>query len=172
VRINKDDLDEYALAKLLACFADESVIEKLRAVGEAEDDTLAGLRDELEQVRSRHSELAQSVRAGKTSMMLAEQIEPGLLKDMATLGRQIAEREVPGVLGCLIEPGKEVRERWAEAPISAKRTAARALLCPEWFGELRVHRSARRGRTRVPTEQRMRFFRRMRSAPPPAPVAA
>lgn len=100
-------------------------------------------------------------------MMLAEQIEPGLLKDMATLRRQITEREVPSVLGGLIEPGKEVRQRWADAPMSAKRTAARALLCPQWFGELRVHRSPRRGRTRVPAEQRVRFFRRLRSTPPP-----
>lgn len=49
--------------------------------------------------------------------------------------------------------------------MSAKRTAARALLCPEWFGELRVHRSPPRGRTRVPAEQRVRFFRRLHSTP-------
>lgn len=86
----------------LAWLADDSVIEKMRAMGQAEDDTLARLRDELEQVRTRRSELAQSVRAGKTSTMLAEQTEPGLLKDMATLRCQITEREVPSVLGCLV----------------------------------------------------------------------
>jgi hypothetical protein len=56
----------------------------------------------------------------------------------------------------LIEPGDDVAKRWKDAPISAKRRIARAVLSAEILGELRVIPSPIRGGSqRSPATERV-----------------
>lgn len=93
VRINKADLDGLVEPMLLEWLAQDSVIAELRAKPQTADEVLAALRAELEEVRAQHEELSRSAWARKVSPQFAEATEPGLLKDMARLRRQINERK-------------------------------------------------------------------------------
>ena len=56
----------------------------------------------------------------------------------------------------LIAPGDDVAKRWKDAPVSAKRRIARAVLSPEIVGELRVIPSPiRGGNQRSPATERV-----------------
>lgn len=152
-----DELEAYATQGIVDFLSRPDSIEKL-TVSDRDDRELAKVREEIAKVRVELDELADQVGRGELSAMLAARAEPqiqGRLRDLESREQELA---TPSALRSLIAPGEDAAKRWQEAPMSAKRDAARLLLRPDMLGELRVMRNPIPGH-RVPIEQRVTWHR-------------
>ncbi|HEY4005567.1 MAG TPA: recombinase family protein [Pseudonocardia sp.] len=168
VRIMERDLDEYLTTVLLDKLARPEVLEELRAEDECAGAELVTARGVLAAVREEHRELSRAVGAGELSPMLAKQSEPMILERIAEAEKQVKALHVPTPLRGLIEPGADVADRWAEAPMSTRRELLRALFTPTGFGEVHIMPATRKGGPRIPAEERVTFHR----TTPDTPAAA
>jgi DNA invertase Pin-like site-specific DNA recombinase len=159
VRIPQADVDTLAEGVMLAYLARPEVLDALRAGEQDDDRELSTIKDQLATVRARHDELADAVSAGTLSVALAARSEPALLAEIQRLEQREKELTTPSALRGLIEPGTDVAQRWASAPMSTRRQIARLLLTPQLIGELRITPSPTRGH-RVPAEDRIQWWRR------------
>jgi DNA invertase Pin-like site-specific DNA recombinase len=159
VRITQSDLDELAEQVMLAYLARSDVIETLRRGDDQESHELSQAQDQLAAVRARHDQLADAVAAGTASVAALVRAEPTLLAEIKKWETRVRELSTPSVLRGLIEPGTDVAQRWATAPISTRREIARILLAPEFIGQLRLQPSPRRGRHRTPAHERAEWWR-------------
>ncbi|MGW1494721.1 recombinase family protein [Streptomyces sp. NPDC002402] len=103
-----------------------------------------------EQIRAEIARL----RANKDEMEGPEADKAESLAEVRMIARKVTRLEekitsleteeraltMPGVISDLITPGKDVAQGWADAPLSARREAARRLLSPEVLGEMRIAR--------------------------------
>jgi hypothetical protein len=137
IRIQKDDIEEFAEAVILAYLSRKDVHDALRRA-QTDSDALQAVRDELSAARARLAELADAAAAGTISIATVARAEPQILAAIAELERREAELTTPSALSGFITPGTDVAQRWHAAPMSARREVARLLLTPEMIGELRV----------------------------------
>jgi site-specific DNA recombinase len=140
VRIEEAELDAHVEKLVLAYLRRPDVIDQLRA-GSSDDTVLAGVRDSLAEARAELAALRAAVSAGTLTVASLVAAEPGLLARVEELERRERDLSAPPQLAALITPGKDVRRRWAKAPMSARRDVARILLTPALLGQLRVTRS-------------------------------
>jgi site-specific DNA recombinase len=153
------DLDEYAEAVMLAYLARDDVIEQLRA-GSTDDGALGVVRAELAAARGELEELRAAGRARTLTVATVMQMEPALVSAVEDAERRERDLSAPPELAGLIEPGQDVARRWADAPMPARRRAARILCSPAVLGTLAVRRNPETGRGhRVPAEDRVRWDR-------------
>jgi hypothetical protein len=159
VRITQRDADQIAEQVMLAYLARPEVIDTLRAGEQHDDRELSAIRDQLATVRARHDELADAVTTGTLSVVLAARSEPALLAEIERLEQREKDLATPSALRGLIEPGADVAQRWATAPMSTRRDIARLLLTRQLIGELRITPSPTRGPRPVPAEERILWWR-------------
>jgi DNA invertase Pin-like site-specific DNA recombinase len=159
VRITQSDLDELAEQVMLAYLARTEVIEALRKDDDQDSHELSQAQEQLAAVRARHEQLADAVAAGTASVAALVRAEPTMLAEIKKWEARVKELSTPSVLRGLIEPGTDVAQRWATAPITTRREIARILLTPELIGQLRLQRSPRRGRHRTPAPDRTLWWR-------------
>ena len=151
VRISADELDQYAEEVMFAYVAQDDVIAELRAGQDGPGSELARVRGDLGAARA---ELASLRKLGarpfgdpqRLSAAALAEIEPGLVGKVTELESRERELSVPPALAGLITPGKDVRSRWRDAPVSARREVARMLCSSAILGQLRVTRSPSPGR--------------------------
>ncbi|MGH2868234.1 MAG: recombinase family protein [Solirubrobacteraceae bacterium] len=150
-RIDKPTLDEFVEDLLLGWLSDP---QQYRVLGQPS----AGVEAKLEEVRRRladeigeRDDLARRAgarEAGFTSVGFVATLAAGIEQRIEQL--QAEERALsPSVIDGLIEPGPDVRTRWARLPLEARRLVARRLLVPGYVGEIRI-KSVGRGRWRDP----------------------
>lgn len=153
VLIKEADLDEWVVDVMVAYLSREDVYQSLRRRDAAADDKLAGIESELARLRL---ELDQVEAAEPSTLhearMLAKTAEK-LTGDITALEEQRSALTVPSVLTGMVGPEVDVRARWeALEDIGSRRMIMRTLLTPEALGELRVRRSPRPGRSRLPVD--------------------
>jgi site-specific DNA recombinase len=144
VSIDADALDDYAEEKIYDYLVRDDVIAMLRARPEAGSE-LARVRADLDAARSELDILRKAAEKaageGRLSVGTLLAVEPAMVKRIEGLEALERELTTPGELAWLIEPGEDIARRWAAAPMSARRQAARQLYSPAMLGTLRVKRS-------------------------------
>jgi hypothetical protein len=110
-------------------------------------------------VRAELDLLRQKVATGRLSVAFGVAAEPQMLARISELETRKRELTTPSALHALITPGVDVRDRWLEMPMSARREVMRLLLRPNAVGELRVaRRPPGSGSRRVPVIERVRWY--------------
>lgn len=153
VRLGKAGVDEIAEAAIVGYLSRPDNVERLLA-DDGDDQALEAARTEVAKIRAELDDLVDQVGRGELTATFAAKAEPAILKRLRAAEAHETELATPPMLRGLIEPGDDVAERWAAAPISTKRRIARMLLVPEILGELRIARSPVAGH-RVPPVERM-----------------
>jgi DNA invertase Pin-like site-specific DNA recombinase len=156
VILDREELDEVAEAAILEYLRRPSAYAKLAREGEVVDEELRAVREEAAVVRAELKELAARVKSGGLSVTFAASVEPGLRERLMGMEKREQMLSAPVALHALIEPGKDVADRWASVPIEARRAIARIVLSRDMVGQIRVTRSPT-PRTRVPVEDRIKF---------------
>lgn len=158
VRCDKAELEKIAEAAVLEYLAKPDVHPNL-ARDEAADAELARVCQDLDAVRAELDLLRQEVATGRLSVAFGVAAEPQMLARISELETRKRELTTPSALHALITPGVDVRDRWLEMPMSARREVMRLLLRPNAVGELRVaRRPPGSGSRRVPVIERVRWY--------------
>jgi site-specific DNA recombinase len=152
VKCDKELLDAHAEDAILAYLARPDVYAKITA-GESESGReLVQVRTDLAEARAELAKLRAAVATKRLSVDSLIAAEPAMLAAVSALEATEAELSTPSQLRGLFPPGGDVRQRWADAPISTRRALARLLLTPELLGELRLMRCPP-GRRPPPSER-------------------
>ena len=162
VRVDADELDQIAEKAILEWLARDDIHEALAAGQDDQGAEIDNVRAEIASLRTRLDELADAVADGSLSVTLAARSEPQLLERLRSAEARERELQTPSALRGLIEPGQDVAERWADAPMSTRRAVARMLLAPDLLGTLVTHRrpEGRRGGGAVmPVVERINWLR-------------
>lgn len=167
VRVDLTALDRYVEAAILDYLGDADVVAALRAADAADTAEITRLRAEVVTLRKREREYVSEAAKGAINRAFAAQVAAEIAEAITKAEKQLNELNTPGVLRGLIEPGPGVAQRWAAAPLSARREIARIVLAPERLGALYIEPTVRRGRIPVPVHQRLTFRR-----PDPVNLAA
>ena len=138
VLIDADDLDAYAEGQMLDYLCRPDNVERL-AADDDHDEELAAVRDDQARIRAELDDLAERVGRGEVSATLAARAEPLILERLRAVDRRVEELATPSSLRGLLAPGDDLSARWRQAPMSAKREAARMLLAPTMLGTLYVN---------------------------------
>jgi site-specific DNA recombinase len=85
------------------------------------------LRGQMARLQAQLDEWRLSAARGQTSPSSLAVIESELTAQIADLGRQVPESRVPPALRMLLEPGVDVRQRWAGMPVAAHRSVIKSL---------------------------------------------
>jgi hypothetical protein len=144
VTVAKVALDDLAEAVIVAYLAQPGLAAKLTAADGADAD-LDAARAEVAKIRTELDDWRGKARRREVSAGSFAEIEPGILADLDKAEALVVELSTPSKLRGLIEPGEDVAERWATAPLSAKREITRTVCVPEYLGELRVSRATTPG---------------------------
>lgn len=144
VTVPYDGLETYVERVLLAYLGREDVARGLTA--RADDPVaLAAAEADLAAVELDIEDLAERASAGgPVARKLLDRNLPKLEQRLAAAKARRDDLTAPPRLRGLIEPGRDVRRRWADAPMPARREIARIVLVPELLGELRVVKGALR----------------------------
>lgn len=132
------DLEWVAEEALLVYLGREDVA---KALTSRPDDpaALAAAEGELAAVERDIEDLAdRSSAGGPVARKLLDRNLPILERRLAAAKARRDELIAPPRLRGLIDPGKQVRRRWKDAPMSARREVARIVFAPDLLGELRV----------------------------------
>lgn len=160
VRVSEVDLDEVAVAVMLARLNDKE-LRAARAAAEDSSEALTSARAAVKAIRKELEALYADAEAGRVSPVLAGKFEKGLLARLAEAKETAKALANPADLDRLFPDGTT----WASMPMSAKREVARRLLTiPQdendfAIGELRLmRRDPSAGPRRVPAAERVRWF--------------
>jgi DNA invertase Pin-like site-specific DNA recombinase len=144
VKVPLSELDEYIEDEILTYLERDDVYRFLASVDDEEDEELTRVRSDLETVLRELEELQETLDRGEISAQMAGRSEAKKLERKAELEELERGLSAPAGLGP-IAPGEDVRKRWKDAPLSARRETARALLAPEVLGRPMVVRAPHRG---------------------------
>lgn len=152
VRIPEADLDALATDAIIAYLARPDIY---TAFAEPQDEPeLEKVRGELAQLRAARADLADAVTKRGKSPAWAMKADDDYERQITGLETRERELAAPPRLAGLIEPGPDVAQRWAAAPVSARREVARIVLSPGHLGVMKVQRG--RG---VPAYKRVTWAR-------------
>ena len=135
VRIRQDELDEYVTGMVLGRLA----MPDLYAAVASRDTSAAvqAARDELAAARAHHKAMLELMKARRMSPMAFADAEPAALADIEKAEDQLRQLETaPALRRLLGDPGEDIKERWEDAPMAARREAVRIL-----FERLAVERT-------------------------------
>lgn len=121
-------------------------------------EALKAARDEVKAIREEHKALARDLGEGRITPLLAAQSEPLILARLAAAEKRAEALEVPEELKGLPGPDDDIDQWWADAPMTARRTAARFLFTPERIGYLVILPAPSHGH-RGPASERVEFRR-------------
>lgn len=141
-RINKAEVDEIVTGDVLALLSDPDVYARLAP--STDDGAAATVRTQLTAKRAQLKAFEdEDPETPAEARLIGRKIEK--------LGTEIAELEIrerdltqPSRLAKIFpdDPGKDIAERWADAPVTVRREIAAMLLTPELLGEVRIKRVA------------------------------
>lgn len=151
------ELDEYIEDILLTHLENPRVIREIRARSEQEDERVDKLTADIGRWEALIAELEDQVAEEKMTAGLAGAIERKNLKKIKEAREEIQRLTIPSALVGMIAPGADVRQRWADAPMSARRITARAMFTPEQLGQIRIV-GGKRG-VRTPAQDRVTLYR-------------
>lgn len=134
-RVNADDLDQLAAAVVLAYLARPENYAQLTAPA-ATGPELATARAELERARGDLGDWRRRAARREVTAASFAAIEPGIVAAIAQLENRERELSTPPALGWLLSPGGDMRQRWEDAPVSARRDVHKLLLSPQYLGTL------------------------------------
>jgi DNA invertase Pin-like site-specific DNA recombinase len=146
-RIVQGDLDDYITERVLFRLEQPKVWQRLTAGGD-DDAALVAARGELAALEAELDELYGEVNARRLSPRALAKIEPGMLAQINAARKRVTEQATaPGLRWLLDGPQRDVALRWADAPMSARREAIRALCSIAVNRPERGHRPPARERT-------------------------
>lgn len=143
VKVPMSELDSLTEEEILVYLERDDVYRFLESADGDTDEELREVRAALAAVMSELEELQETLDRGEISAQMAGRSEVSKLQRKDQLEAQERELSAPAGLGP-IAPGEDVRVRWDDAPMSAKRETARALLVPAVLGQVRVGRAISR----------------------------
>lgn len=153
IRIDKDEVDEIVIGKMLGYLALPDLYESLAAPS-ADDARVMKVRADLAEARQNLDEMeAETPKTLTEARILAKAIDASKA-EITELEAAETELTMPSVLVGILAPGTDVAEWWADAPISARREVAKIILTPGLLGEVRVKRAVRR-KGRTPAAERI-----------------
>lgn len=157
VAVPESDLDELVTTAMQAFLADPKQYKKLDH-GEHTAAELRAARAERDNVQRHYDEMKAETKAFRMSPAAFAEMEPDVLASLEEAKRKVRRLETPPRLRGLITPGPDVAERWPEDVVIQRKIAAE-LLQHGAVGELRIVRSSRPGRRRVPIHERVVFVK-------------
>jgi DNA invertase Pin-like site-specific DNA recombinase len=151
VRVSEAELDAMAEAAVIGYLSRPDNYAAFTA--SADGPELAAVRADLARLRAERAGLAEAVtkRGKPVSWALAADDEFG--RQITALEARERVLTAPDKLRGLIKPGADVAERWAAAPMAARREVARIVLTPDRVGVIAVQRV--RPGSRVPVADRV-----------------
>lgn len=154
IRVGYDELNTIAEAAMWAYLERDDHAELFAPAQLGSE--LQAARDLVAEIGAELDDLADQVGRGELSATLAARAEPAILTRLHAAEARERELSTPSVLHALMKPGKDVRRRWKDAPMSTRREVARLLLAPDMLGELRVRRNPTLG-VYCPVKDRVRW---------------
>ena len=127
VNIGRPELDELVTDVILGRLADAKVFGKLRHASEGDDRAVVQARADIDRLTAELAGWRQSAVDGQTSPDSLATIEAGITKKLNAAQRRVERANIPPVVRELVEPGADVRQRWRDAPLGAKRDVIRTL---------------------------------------------
>lgn len=138
VRIPEANLDALATDAIVAYLARPDIYTLFAKPADGPE--LARVRGDLAKVRSDRAGLADAVTKRGKSPAWALAADDEYERQIAALEARERELATPPRLFGLIEPGPDVADRWAVAPVSTRREVAQIVLAPGHLGVMRVQR--------------------------------
>lgn len=157
VGIRAADMDDFVTRLILGRLSRPDLYASLRKAGEESDREVIDARREAAELVAQLDKWRQSAAAGQTSPESLEVIESTLKVKIRQADRKVERAAIPVALRQIVEPGKDVRTRWEEASVAARRDVVRALaeikLAPATAPGSRVFEPARLGGSRWAGDQ-------------------
>lgn len=159
VRVDADDVDDFATAAVLDYLTDPINLERLTKVT-VDNSHVQALRADITKAEFELKELVANVKAGKVSALMGTAAQDGLEDRIAAAKQRLREIGTPPEVAPWLEDAETIEDKWKTAPISAKRDLLRFVLSPDRLGELRIMRRPKNtGSISCPVEGRVRFRR-------------
>ena len=133
----------------------------------ADGPELARVRGDLAGLRVQRRELADAVAKHGKSITWALAADEQLTASITALEAHERELTTPDKLRGLMEPGADVADRWAAAPMAARREVARIVLAADRVGVIAVQRTPT-GARGVPAVDRVTWLHEVAAARPAA----
>lgn len=149
VNISMPALDDYVTDAILDRLSIPENYASLRESGERDDREVVAARAEVKRLKTDLDNWRRSAGRGQTSPESLAVIEADLTVQIKSAEQRATRAGVPHVLRSLIEPGVDLRTRWAELPIAGRRSVIRAVV------ELRVGKAVAHHRKGLMIEQRL-----------------
>lgn len=147
MNIRRDATNKFVTEVILAALAQPELYQSLRQAGADEDKELLAAEGDAARLRAELDGWRLSAARGRTSEESLAVIEADLKVQIEEADRRVERSGIPPALRQMIEPGADVRERWAEATLQARREVIRLL------AEIRV--SPARQNAYVPIRERL-----------------
>lgn len=120
-------VDEWVTEVILAYLERPEVYQALRQVSEGADAEVMRARDEVAGLRLQLDQWRAAAVQGSVTPESFTAIEAGILKKVQDAEKRAERAGIPPALRSVLEPGENVRARWAVAPLPAKRSVIQAV---------------------------------------------
>ncbi len=121
------DIDDFVTEMVIARLERPDLYRRLRKAGEESDRDLIAAQKQVAELEHQLDTWRRSAAAGKTSPESLAIIEADLKAQIRTAKRREERASIPVALRNILEPGQDVRTRWNDAPMAARRDVVRAL---------------------------------------------
>lgn len=139
VSVNQAVTDAFVETMMFARLDQPDVYEALRQHGDADDQAVLEADNEVAALQLRLDEWRLSAARGQASPATMAVVEAELVPQIAAAQRRSALASIPPELRALLEPGADVRKRWKDTPMAARRRIVMHL------AEVRADRSPKPG---------------------------
>lgn len=150
VQVNEAELDALVTAAVLKYLSSESLYTQLRQAHEVSNVEVRRARDDVARLKQRLDDYRLRMRRGAMDPDDFAAISAGLREDIAAAQSRARRAALPPALRQFAEPGIDVRARWNDSTLIAKREVVRELV------RVTVNRVGRgRGRRGMPVAERV-----------------
>jgi site-specific DNA recombinase len=141
LRVRQDELDCYVTGMVLGQLAKRDLYTRVTPRRDISADVQPA-RDEVANARAHHKAMVELMKARRLSPMAFAEAEPAAMEGIAKAEERLRELETPDALKMLLgDPKQDMRQRWAKAPMAARREVVRIM-----FDHLVIKRTSSPGR--------------------------
>lgn len=123
VNIAQAAMDDFIEDMVFEKLEQPNVYEQLRQAGSADDRALLDAENEAARLDGQLKTWRLSAARGQTSPETMAVVEAELVPQIKAAQRRAAQAQIPPELRAILEPGADVRTRWKDAPVAARRRA-------------------------------------------------
>lgn len=154
VWVPRGPADRLVRGAMIAFLSRDDVYALLRQAGEDADREVLAARDEVARLRADLDRWRLSAARGPTTPETMAVVEAELTRQIREADRRAERAAIPPALRQVLEPGRDVAQRWDDAPIAARRDLIRALVVVQLHPAGRDHTVSIADRVRITPRSR------------------